>query len=189
MEAPKLAMTTSAQPQAVQMNAMNPPERQSTQGEECQHKRGLAARLRGGGAGRDCFLGLIECFLCFGTSSYMPLARAPRLMFAALAQNAAKTAANVSLTSSAAHARCAVKLLRLRRQYPGMRWSGRHDANSAEGTSMACLSSLSCNSMRSHCVSGEVSVLLRHASQAPPRRNGLSANVPSRNYMNAERRG
>ncbi|KAI0667625.1 hypothetical protein C8Q78DRAFT_314477 [Trametes maxima] len=67
MDASKPAMTTSAQPQAVQMNAMNPPERQSAQAgdPECQHKRGLAARLRGGGAGRDCFIGLIECFLCF----------------------------------------------------------------------------------------------------------------------------
>ncbi|EJD45655.1 hypothetical protein AURDEDRAFT_165107 [Auricularia subglabra TFB-10046 SS5] len=26
---------------------------------------GRAQRLRGGGAGRDCFLGIIECFLCF----------------------------------------------------------------------------------------------------------------------------
>ncbi|KAL7279859.1 hypothetical protein ACG7TL_006266 [Trametes sanguinea] len=48
------------------MSVMNPPARQSTQHtEECQHKRGLAARLRGGGAARDCFLGAIECFLCF----------------------------------------------------------------------------------------------------------------------------
>ncbi|CDO69844.1 hypothetical protein BN946_scf184884.g3 [Trametes cinnabarina] len=66
MEAPKPAMTTSSQPQAVQMNVINPPARQSTQQtEECQHKRGLAARLRGGGAAKDCFLGAIECFLCF----------------------------------------------------------------------------------------------------------------------------
>ncbi|KAI0632228.1 hypothetical protein C8Q77DRAFT_910207 [Trametes polyzona] len=65
MEAPKPAMTTSMQPQAVQMSAMNPPARQSNQTQERQHKRGPAARLRGGGAGRDCFLGMIECFLCF----------------------------------------------------------------------------------------------------------------------------
>lgn len=74
MDAPKPAMTTSAQPQAVQMSAylllslsrkpelmerddagvMNPPARQSTQthSDECQRKRGLAERLRGGGAGR-----------------------------------------------------------------------------------------------------------------------------------------
>ncbi|OJT09907.1 hypothetical protein TRAPUB_13650 [Trametes pubescens] len=56
MEAPKPAMTTVSQPQAVQMTAMNPPTRQSTQhSEECQNKRGLAARLRGGGAGRVSF--------------------------------------------------------------------------------------------------------------------------------------
>ncbi|KAI0770004.1 hypothetical protein C8Q74DRAFT_1218477 [Fomes fomentarius] len=67
MEAPKPAMTTSAQPQAVQMSMMNPPTRQSNQTQECQRKRGLAERLRGGGAGRDCFLGLIECFICFGS--------------------------------------------------------------------------------------------------------------------------
>ncbi|KAI0826911.1 hypothetical protein BC628DRAFT_230250 [Trametes gibbosa] len=51
MEAPKPAMTTSSQPQAVQMSMMNPPARQSTQVEEAP-KRGLAARLRGGGAGK-----------------------------------------------------------------------------------------------------------------------------------------
>ncbi|KAI0789708.1 hypothetical protein C8Q75DRAFT_806868 [Abortiporus biennis] len=66
MEAPKPAMTTSTQPQAVQMSMMNPPTRQSTQETECEHKKGLAARLRGGGAGKDCFLGMLECFLCFG---------------------------------------------------------------------------------------------------------------------------
>ncbi|KAI0754871.1 hypothetical protein C8Q80DRAFT_1141579 [Daedaleopsis nitida] len=52
MEAPKPAMTTSSQPQAVQMNAMNPPARQSNQTQECQRKRGPAERLRGGGAGK-----------------------------------------------------------------------------------------------------------------------------------------
>lgn len=31
---------------------MNPPARQSNQTQECQRKRGLAERLRGGGAGR-----------------------------------------------------------------------------------------------------------------------------------------
>ena len=64
---------------------MNPPARESNQTQECRHKRGFAERLRGGGAGKvrtvyrhttsesshhaceqDCFLGLIECFLCFG---------------------------------------------------------------------------------------------------------------------------
>ncbi|EJF63336.1 hypothetical protein BD309DRAFT_949357 [Dichomitus squalens] len=67
MEAPKPAMTTSAQPQAVQMSAMNPPARQGNQthSEECQRKRSFAERLRGGGAARDCFLGIVECFICF----------------------------------------------------------------------------------------------------------------------------
>ncbi|KAI0070034.1 hypothetical protein K474DRAFT_1670472 [Panus rudis PR-1116 ss-1] len=64
MEAPQRVMTTSKQPEAVQMNAMSPPSRASPQQTE-EPKRGLAARLRGGGAGRDCFLGAIECFLCF----------------------------------------------------------------------------------------------------------------------------
>ncbi|THH29108.1 hypothetical protein EUX98_g5072 [Antrodiella citrinella] len=51
METPKSVMTTSKQPQAVQMSAVNPPART-----QCQHteepKKGLAARLRGGGAGK-----------------------------------------------------------------------------------------------------------------------------------------
>ncbi|RPD62505.1 hypothetical protein L227DRAFT_573695 [Lentinus tigrinus ALCF2SS1-6] len=66
MDAPKPAMTTSSQPQAVQMSVMNPPARESNQTQqECRHKRGFAERLRGGGAAKDCFLGMIECFLCF----------------------------------------------------------------------------------------------------------------------------
>ncbi|KAL6302858.1 hypothetical protein BKA93DRAFT_736140 [Sparassis latifolia] len=60
MEAPKPAMTTSTQPQALQMNMSNPPARADQT--ECQHK---ATRIRGGGAGRDCFMGMIEAFLCF----------------------------------------------------------------------------------------------------------------------------
>ncbi|KAI0720576.1 hypothetical protein C8T65DRAFT_633590 [Cerioporus squamosus] len=67
MDAPKPAMTTSSQPQAVQMNVMSPPTRESNQThQECRNKRGFAERLRGGGAAKDCFLGMIECFLCFG---------------------------------------------------------------------------------------------------------------------------
>ncbi|CCM01176.1 uncharacterized protein FIBRA_03224 [Fibroporia radiculosa] len=85
MEAPKPAMTTTTQPQAVQMSEltvaeavvvlspstnivvgiatdmMNPPTRSQTQ--ECQHHK--ANRLRGGGAAKDCFIGAVECFLCF----------------------------------------------------------------------------------------------------------------------------
>ena len=67
MEAPKPAMTTSTQPQAVQMSeysyknrvgivverqrcagVMSPPTRNSTQ--QCERQK--ASRLRGGGAGR-----------------------------------------------------------------------------------------------------------------------------------------
>ncbi|KAA1469700.1 hypothetical protein DENSPDRAFT_773991 [Dentipellis sp. KUC8613] len=63
MEAPKAAHVTAAQPQgAVQMNVMNPAPVNSQQAAH-EHK---PQRLRGGGAGKDCFLGLVECFLCFG---------------------------------------------------------------------------------------------------------------------------
>ncbi|CAL1712614.1 unnamed protein product [Somion occarium] len=63
MEVPKPAMTTSRQPEAVQMSMMAP-ARVSPQHVE-EPKRGLAARLRGGGAAKDCILGALECFLCF----------------------------------------------------------------------------------------------------------------------------
>ncbi|KAN0135346.1 hypothetical protein V8E53_006911 [Lactarius tabidus] len=54
------AQPVASQPQqAVQMDAMNPATPVNSQQ---QHK---AHRLRGGGAGRDCFIGLIECFICF----------------------------------------------------------------------------------------------------------------------------
>ncbi|KIP06220.1 hypothetical protein PHLGIDRAFT_19511 [Phlebiopsis gigantea 11061_1 CR5-6] len=61
MQAPKPALTTSTQPQAIQMNPMSPPARNHTQ---CENQ-GKAHRLRGGGAGKDCLLGAVECFLCF----------------------------------------------------------------------------------------------------------------------------
>ncbi|KZT73866.1 hypothetical protein DAEQUDRAFT_721343 [Daedalea quercina L-15889] len=60
MEAPKPAMTTTTQPQAVQMSMMNPPQRANQ-----THEHHKASRLRGGGAGKDCFLGAFECFICF----------------------------------------------------------------------------------------------------------------------------
>ncbi|KAH9964759.1 hypothetical protein BJV74DRAFT_870274 [Russula compacta] len=54
---------TTAQPQkAIQMDALNPAAPVNSQQSEHQHK---ARRIRGGGAGRDCFIGLIECFICF----------------------------------------------------------------------------------------------------------------------------
>ncbi|KAF8349550.1 hypothetical protein F5887DRAFT_500585 [Amanita rubescens] len=65
MEAPMSAPAKASfnQPQAaVQMSVMNAPPAKIPQG-ECQHKK--ASRIRGGGAGKDCCLGLIGCFLCF----------------------------------------------------------------------------------------------------------------------------
>ncbi|KAH9841484.1 uncharacterized protein C8Q71DRAFT_737197, partial [Rhodofomes roseus] len=41
---------------------MNPPQR-ANQSQECQNHK--ASRLRGGGAGKDCFIGAFECFICF----------------------------------------------------------------------------------------------------------------------------
>ncbi|KAJ7697173.1 hypothetical protein B0H17DRAFT_1007169 [Mycena rosella] len=64
MSAP--AKATTSQPQATEMNVMKAPaakEGACQQGEQCTHKH-KASRLRGGGAGKDCFLGMIECFLC-----------------------------------------------------------------------------------------------------------------------------
>ncbi|KAJ3793394.1 hypothetical protein GGU11DRAFT_799959 [Lentinula aff. detonsa] len=61
----------SAQPRAAQsMSVTNAPSIPSCQDVEhgtCKHthgKGGLVSRLRGGGAGKDCFLGIIGCFLC-----------------------------------------------------------------------------------------------------------------------------
>ncbi|KAH9959804.1 hypothetical protein BC827DRAFT_1211658 [Russula dissimulans] len=63
MEAQKPAQPTSSQPQkSIQMDALNPATPANSQQAEHQHK---ARRIRGGGAGRDCFIGLIECFICF----------------------------------------------------------------------------------------------------------------------------
>ncbi|KAI0064114.1 hypothetical protein BV25DRAFT_1823656 [Artomyces pyxidatus] len=63
MDAAKPAQVHAAQPQgAVQMDVMNPaaPVNSQQQIHE-QH----AHRMRGGGAARDCFLGIVECFMCF----------------------------------------------------------------------------------------------------------------------------
>ncbi|KZP31623.1 hypothetical protein FIBSPDRAFT_849591 [Athelia psychrophila] len=49
--------TVQAQPQAAtDMNAMKAPAKV-----ECQK----ASRTRGGGAAKDCFIGMFECFMCF----------------------------------------------------------------------------------------------------------------------------
>ncbi|KAI0249031.1 hypothetical protein BJV78DRAFT_727405 [Lactifluus subvellereus] len=61
MDAPKPTPLTSSQPQqSIQMDAVNPAAPVNSQ--QQQHK---THRLRGGGAARDCFLGMVECFLCF----------------------------------------------------------------------------------------------------------------------------
>ncbi|TDL16230.1 hypothetical protein BD410DRAFT_844580 [Rickenella mellea] len=61
------AKSTDAQPQAVQMVATAAPANKSQQEVHEEHQQ-KAMRLRGGGAGKDCFLGLVGCFLCFGSS-------------------------------------------------------------------------------------------------------------------------
>ncbi|KAF9067594.1 hypothetical protein BDP27DRAFT_905018 [Rhodocollybia butyracea] len=65
-------MPMTAQPQAAQaMNTSNAPSTPSCQDVEhgaCKHKHNtgsLVSRIRGAGAGKDCFIGLIGCFLCF----------------------------------------------------------------------------------------------------------------------------
>ncbi|KAF9031446.1 hypothetical protein BJ165DRAFT_1358311 [Panaeolus papilionaceus] len=65
---PAAAKSTTTQPQAAtQMSVMNAPEGNSSQHQHCEHgKHQKASRIRGGGAGKDCFLGMVGCFLCFG---------------------------------------------------------------------------------------------------------------------------
>ncbi|KAJ7490454.1 hypothetical protein FB451DRAFT_620833 [Mycena latifolia] len=67
MSAP--AKATTSQPQATEMNVMNattPAAKEGAckHGEQCTHEH-KASRMRGGGAGKDCFLGMLGCFLCF----------------------------------------------------------------------------------------------------------------------------
>ncbi|KAG2009668.1 hypothetical protein CC2G_012569 [Coprinopsis cinerea AmutBmut pab1-1] len=55
------AVTTDEQPAArTDMNISRPSPLSK------QAHTAKAERLRGGGAGKDCFLGLVGCFLCFG---------------------------------------------------------------------------------------------------------------------------
>ncbi|KAJ7078622.1 hypothetical protein B0H15DRAFT_954525 [Mycena belliarum] len=67
MSAPAKQATT-AQPQATEMNVMSagPAAKAGAckHGEQCTHEH-KAARVRGGGAGKDCLLGMLGCFLCF----------------------------------------------------------------------------------------------------------------------------
>ncbi|KAF6747837.1 hypothetical protein DFP72DRAFT_1174690 [Ephemerocybe angulata] len=68
--------STTAQPEAIQMSAnkpadgsvskqIDPATGEPASGEKHSHNPLKAWRLRGGGAGKDCFLGLLGCFLCF----------------------------------------------------------------------------------------------------------------------------
>ncbi|TFK34738.1 hypothetical protein BDQ12DRAFT_689100 [Crucibulum laeve] len=60
------AKATSSQPQAAtEMNIMNATATAPTgQQAHCEHQQ-KASRIRGGGAGKDCFMTLFGCFLCF----------------------------------------------------------------------------------------------------------------------------
>ncbi|KAK7462373.1 hypothetical protein VKT23_007974 [Stygiomarasmius scandens] len=68
MEPTKPTPAKTSQPQgAIQMSVVNPAQASGTQEQEHNHthQHHKVARLRGGGAGKDCFLGLFGCFLCF----------------------------------------------------------------------------------------------------------------------------
>ncbi|KAH9979895.1 hypothetical protein BGW80DRAFT_466030 [Lactifluus volemus] len=95
---------TSSQPQeSIQMNASAAAPVNSK-----QH----AHRLRGGGAGRDCFLGLVEIFICFECCkvrlTFFTL-RAGYLIIDGNAHFSYRLAASVPRISSAAPVRCVAK--------------------------------------------------------------------------------
>ncbi|KAK7048722.1 hypothetical protein R3P38DRAFT_1876223 [Favolaschia claudopus] len=81
MSAP--AKATTAQPQATEMNVMNVSAPVAKDGASCKHgqqcehecanKQKKASRMRGGGAGKDCFMGILGCFLCFDPFIINPL--------------------------------------------------------------------------------------------------------------------
>ncbi|KAJ7743690.1 hypothetical protein DFH07DRAFT_964020 [Mycena maculata] len=59
---------TTSQPQATEMNVMNVANQTAKDGacqhgQQCEHQH-KASRMRGGGAGKDCFLSMVECFFC-----------------------------------------------------------------------------------------------------------------------------
>ncbi|TRM63908.1 hypothetical protein BD626DRAFT_568521 [Schizophyllum amplum] len=65
--APVKTAPVQAQPQAaLEMNITGSPtaRQQEQPQQECTHHRHGASRIRGGGAGKDCFLGCLGCFLC-----------------------------------------------------------------------------------------------------------------------------
>ncbi|EIM85936.1 uncharacterized protein STEHIDRAFT_168968 [Stereum hirsutum FP-91666 SS1] len=116
MDAVSKPAPVAAQPQAaIQMNAMNPAApANSQQAEHEHHHQHKASRLRGGGAGRDCFLGLIECFLCFECCKVRPRSTFALVFSTHVPTNhinfsVLRIAANAARTSSAALARCAAK--------------------------------------------------------------------------------
>ncbi|KAF9262991.1 hypothetical protein L218DRAFT_866281 [Marasmius fiardii PR-910] len=68
---PAKTVTVTAQPQAgIEMNVSGQ-QAKVNGGQQCEERNRRVSRLRGGGAGKDCFLGLIGCFLCFGTCNYL----------------------------------------------------------------------------------------------------------------------
>ncbi|KAJ7133603.1 hypothetical protein C8R44DRAFT_25488 [Mycena epipterygia] len=85
MSAP--AKATTSQPKATEMNVMNvattPAAKDGAckQGEQCEHEH-KASRMRGGGAGKDCFLGMLGCFLCFECCEVRNLSGSPHFIFA-----------------------------------------------------------------------------------------------------------
>ncbi|KAI0276778.1 hypothetical protein BGY98DRAFT_672261 [Russula aff. rugulosa BPL654] len=79
------------------IDPLNPSSTVSSQHEH-QHK---ARRLRGGGAARDCFIGAIECFICFECCKVEPENTC--------VNSPIRTVASAAPTSSAALARCAAE--------------------------------------------------------------------------------
>ncbi|KAF8215030.1 hypothetical protein K438DRAFT_1800637 [Mycena galopus ATCC 62051] len=69
MSAP--AKATTSQPEATQMNVMNVAKPAAKDGAACkhgqqcehEHKQTFMSRLRGGGAGKDCLLGMSHAFM------------------------------------------------------------------------------------------------------------------------------
>ncbi|KAJ8080085.1 hypothetical protein PM082_016913 [Marasmius tenuissimus] len=62
---PAKVATTTSQPKAgIEMNITGP-NPQAQQRQQCENQSHKVSRLRGGGAGKDCFLGMIGCCLCF----------------------------------------------------------------------------------------------------------------------------
>jgi len=52
-------VTAQPKAEAMKMETLAP----QNEAQECSHNK--ARRLRGGGAAKDCFIGLVGCFLCF----------------------------------------------------------------------------------------------------------------------------